>query len=778
MSRYSDRSGLTAFDRFRTVFTRRYVPTLLLALLAALVVFATATELFPYHSNNHDEGVYLQQASMLLDGQLFLRPPAELTDEFRPWFFVVDGSAMYPKYAPVPAAMFALGMAVGVPRLVLAAIAAASTALVVALGTEAFDRRTGVAAGILLLLSPMFLLTSSVFLPYAPTTFLNLLFALAYVRAVRRRDSRTSLGYATAAGLAVALAFFARPFTALLFALPFVGHACWTLWVAARADGGRLRPHLVRNGVVAMLGLAGVGVTLGYNAVVTGDALLFPYEAFAPLDGLGFGRRVILDHELVWTPLLSLRTTAALLRQFALDWTAGGWLGTVAFLGGVGAWITRARAAPSPTFDRPHLSPGALRLLVIGVFACVVVGNLFFWGSYNVQAGLDRSGDGLMGLLGPFYHFDLLLPLSVFGAHGIVTGARRFRTLVTDRLAGRSARVAFLALLVLTVPIVGVAEQAALSDPVETNADHTQKYTRAYEPLESHEFENALVFVPNPYGDWMNHPFQSLRNRPGFDGDVVYGLHQDAESDFELLDAYPTRTPYRYTYHGHWDPDPESRVTPKLERLGVREGEQFSGTTRIGVPQGATSAVIRLEAGGDVREFYLDEPITASAGERLSVNWTLTSDGIRLTDENVRALGGNGPSGLHVDGAEEVAVAIVLNYDGGSTLTYRQEFSTRVRDGRVQVVWPPQTSVCRLTTDCGTRGTYLPDHPGTHLEGVWVNGTLTESEKARVSRPDYRNRSSRQTFTMDFAIAAPPSSGSSFVSPFRSAYSMGVSMTR
>ncbi|WP_368407707.1 ArnT family glycosyltransferase [Halorussus amylolyticus] len=214
-----------------------------LALLAGGVVLFLATELFPYHTPNHDEGVYLQQATMLLEGKLFVRPP--VPDAFRPWFFVEDGAQLYPKYAPIPAAMFAVGELLGGYRTALALVAAGNVGLTTLLVAEAFDRRTGLLAGAFLLASPLFLVDSSIFLPYAPTTFWNLVFAVAYVRGARAESrntprtasrgrapqalARASYGYAALAGLAIGIAFFSRPYTAVLFAAPFIAHALYSL---------------------------------------------------------------------------------------------------------------------------------------------------------------------------------------------------------------------------------------------------------------------------------------------------------------------------------------------------------------------------------------------------------------------------------------------------------------------------------------------------------------------------------------------------------------------
>ncbi|HKJ58060.1 MAG TPA: glycosyltransferase family 39 protein, partial [Halobacteriales archaeon] len=286
-----------------------------LALVAGVLSVAIGVYVFPYLSVNHDEAVYLQQAAMLLEGQLYLRPP--VPEAFRPWFFVRDGAAFYPKYAPVPAAMFATGELVGSARVALAVLAAAATWLTYAVVAEVFDRRRGLLAAAFLVASPLFLIQSAVFLPYLPTAVLNLLFAFAYLRADRTRSHR----WAAVAGAAIGLAFFARPYTAVLFAAPFAVHALWTFRTPDR-------PTVLRQSVTAVLGLAGVAVTLSYNALLTGSPFVFPYEAFAPLDGLGFGRRALLGYSVEYTPGLALRANAEVLWTLFARWVAAGPLGT------------------------------------------------------------------------------------------------------------------------------------------------------------------------------------------------------------------------------------------------------------------------------------------------------------------------------------------------------------------------------------------------------------------------------------------------------------------
>ncbi|WP_415381775.1 ArnT family glycosyltransferase [Halosimplex sp. TS25] len=663
------------------------VGTAAVALLGAVVVWLVANRLFPYHSLNHDEGVYLQQAAILLEGQLYLRPPVE--DMFRPWFFVEGDDGLYPKYSPVPAAMFALGKLAGGYRLALVAVAAGNVALVAGVVREAFDDcRTALVAALFVLASPLFVLNSSVFLPYAPTTLLNLLFAYSYLRADRTGDRR----WAAAAGAAVGLAFFSRPFTAVLFASPFVVHALWTL----RRDFGG---NLPRQATTAALGLVGVAVALGYNAVVTGSPLVFPYEAFAPLDGLGFGERRILGHEIEYTPELALRANGRVLWLFFSEWVAGGLVGAALATGGLAVALRRGLTARQAT--------------LAGVFLTVPAGNVYFWGNFNVLGDLERAGDGLVAALGPYYHFDLLLPTATFAAVGVVALAGAVRDALADRppLDARAARVGFAAVLLVSAGVVGVVTADTVDERVERNAEVTETYETAYEPFAGGPPANSLVLLPDPYGDWLNHPFQALRNDPGYDGRAVYAID---DRPFETADAFPNRTLYRYVYRGPWAPFDGSPRAARLQRVADVSGPGVAMNATVGVPARADGVTFRL--GTDEESVY---HVAGPTDDDATV-------GFRLANGTVGLSGTDGPSNqtLAVSGRETVRLSAFVDYGPGGSFTYRFDLPVDATDGRVRA-FTPRVELCRGARSCGGEAAYIPE---TAPDGVFVETNLTATD--------------------------------------------------
>ncbi len=697
---------------------RAIVPAAI-ALLAGFVVFVLAHTVFSHHSTNHDEGVYLLQASMLLEGQLELFV-GEMTDAFRPWFFVEDGGRLYPKYQPVFAAIIAAVDALfGAPRLALAAVAAGNTALVYLLGTTIFSRRVGLVAAVIFAASPMGILASAVFLPYAPTTFFTLSFIVAYIRGLRNQ----SVVYGALAGIAIGIAFFARPFTAVLVGAPFILHASYRIVARWRRTGWRVvARRSAHHAVTAVLGLGFVGLALAYNYRMTGDLLVFPYEAFAPLDGPGFGRRQMLGHVMDYTPDIAIRANLLVLWNFATRWFTAGLLGTLAAIGGLGlCWATwrRGRALFSDEVGATIRMQRTGGVLLAAVVASVTIGNVLFWGNFNILGAIDDPTDGLISLFGPIYHFDLLALFAVFAAVTVVALGKaviEYSRTLRQRYDGNAVLVGVVVLLLLTGGVVGMVNATLVSTPVERNAAYTEKYEAAYEPIDRMDFEDDLVFLPTPYGQWQQHPFQYLRNTPTLDGPVVYALDQEPAGDFEVIDAYPDRSYYRYTYRGDWTSSPSRHVTPTLVPLTVETADTATIETNVGVPDQVEHAVIRLEGTDGTVLQQLVEGVDGS----LSVDWF-----VGPTEAGLDSQGHE--DSVRVDRVGELALTITLVQTDGSTLTYRQELSVGAHPDHVDLIWPPERFVCTLVTDCGTEGTYLPDDPEMYPSGVWMASDLTET---------------------------------------------------
>ncbi|MFA1611273.1 DUF7846 domain-containing protein [Halobellus rubicundus] len=698
-----------------------------LAVGVGLLIYYLAVDLFPYHSVNDDEGVYLYQAAMLLEGKLFLRPGDIPWEAVRPWFFVVDGTEsgvrMYSKYSPVAPAVFAVGRLLGDWNLALGLVATGTAAGVYWLAAAAFDRRVGLLAVPALAAAPLFLLTSATFFSYAPATMLNVAFAVAYVKSARSGSPR----WGAAAGVATGLAFFCRPYTAVLFALPFIAHTLLSLAVAWRRAGWTdgFRDVLGRSLAVALPGAALVGVTLAYNAVVTGDLLVFPYAAFAPNDGIGFGPHEILNYERNYTPELAHETTVTVTEYFFTEWVAAGSLGTALALVGVAGAAWRARGVNLRARFRPAagMTDGEVRAVLVGVVPAVFLGEAYFWGTHN---GLRN---GLIDLLGPFYHFDALIPVAVFTAAGVaflVRGAADVLSSVTTR---RRARLVVLVALVAAAPVVASAERSVIEHPLAANELRTENLAATYEPFEDRSFDDGLVFTPDPYGDWQAHPFQYLRSDPGYDGDVVYATDGGPDRDLRVLNA-TDRTPYRFTYRGTWT-GAATPVNPELTRLRVIEAERVRARTTVGVPAEATSASVRIETPEGYARYAV--PANATANESVTVEWTIGPETARV--RNLPYAGGSRFGDVPLEaGRAEVDLAVTFVGVGGSSVTYRQEVTLDARGDSVRAVWPPETRVCRLTTECGREGTWVgPD--GDYVRGVAVETSASAVENSSIGTP-------------------------------------------
>ncbi|MFW6288530.1 MAG: alkaline phosphatase, partial [Spirochaetota bacterium] len=91
--------------------------------------------------------------------------------------------------------------------------------------------------------------------------------------------------------------------------------------------------------------------------------------------------------------------------------------GTALSTVGVGAFLWRARTRASWRDWSADLTDAQVGAVLAGLFVSVIAGNVYFWGNLNILGDLADPNDGLIDTLGPYYHFDLLVPTAAFAAH-------------------------------------------------------------------------------------------------------------------------------------------------------------------------------------------------------------------------------------------------------------------------------------------------------------------------------------------------------------------------
>ena len=306
-----------------------------------------------------DEVVYLLHARYFAAGRLWLDPPP-VPAAFDLDLMLLDGDKWYCPVPPGWPAVLALGVRAGVPWLVNPLLGGASVLAAYALFRELGDRRGARMGSVLLAASPWFTFLNVSFMTHSLTLACTLLAALGVARS--RRTG--SVGWAALAGAAIGVVALVRPLDGMLLALAL---GVWSLgWGGARLRWAPLAA------LVACTALVG-GLTLLYNAALTGDARNFPIQHYVDLvygpgkNGMGFGP----EKGLGWSgldpwpghsPAEALVT--AQFNLFGLGAETFGWgMGSLVF---VWVWLLGAR------WSRTDRALAAFALLIVG-------SSLFYW---------------------------------------------------------------------------------------------------------------------------------------------------------------------------------------------------------------------------------------------------------------------------------------------------------------------------------------------------------------------------------------------------------------
>lgn len=614
-----------------------------MAVLAGLWALIGSQWVFPYLSDDHDEGIYLFQATALADGHLF--PPApEHADAFRPWLSVHSDDRFVLKYAPVHASILAVGIrTTGSARSSLALIAAGIVVLSYALAKEVLgDRRLAVLASVFLALSPLFLVQSATFLPYCSSLLLLEGFALAFLRGARS-DGRVLL---SVSGFVFGVALFARPFDALLWAIPLGLYVV----VSQRTDRGRLARTVGWFGLGTVVPIVAM---LSYYRAATGSPFRTPFNLLEPQDTLGFGARRLLPSqpELVFTPV---HGTFGVIRYILLTsaWGFGGLVLVGLFLACV---VRRRLDGPQPWLALVALS-----------FSC---GYLFFWGTFSTS-----PRGGITSFLGPFYFLPVLVPVTFLAAKCFGEVWHRDRVIAATAFAGMVVVSGYLLLKALPV-----------------NLRFTAEDRRLYAPIAAARLDRALVLIPPIYGPQLMHPFAYLQNEADYDGRIVYALDRGDPRNLELLDDLPGREAYKLRLRGHYRANPsDPGLTTSLERLTVTTHPSVPATLAFDNPTEDPYVAVTVTLNGRKDSFVLDRE--SVKGKRHEVAFSVGPSSV-----DVRAPVADRFHERAADvGLLSVSVA-VRPADGGQSRTIYERHLACDSDGRsVRVLLPGNVSVNEL----------------------------------------------------------------------------------
>lgn len=566
----------------------------LFVISAALISFSIIVLLnqfvFPYYSNNHDEGVYIFQMKMLAQGDIYLKS-TNYSDFFNAYFVINDGEKLYGKYTPVhPLILSIFYILFGDVRLAIGFLAALNIIFLYFISMEIYDSDTAKIATIICLSSPLFLIISSTYLPYTTSLLLSQIFIYFVIKSLKN-DSKK---YPLVAGVVLGILFFTRPYDAVLVGAPFILYIIYKI-----ITGEGRQTFTIKLFFLLAFFLPVFLITLTYNYILTDSPFLFPFNKYGPLDTLGFG----IKRMSIYTPLYlftinkSINATAITVYNLLFNWTLTGPF----IIGFITLLILKTKRT---IFDG----------LFLALLASVILGNFFFWGiSTFIQ------WENGMGQFGPVYYYILILPLS------LISG--RYIFYISD-----STKVKSLILVVfILINIIFILPK------IELNYKYTEKNEKMYAPIIKGNITNALIFLPTPYGPFIHHPFGYLINDPSFNGSVTYAQNL-GNSNIKLIKAYSNRDYYSYEYDGTYTESYKDNLTSRLIKLNLFEGNVITITAQIINPTNKKFVSSSVWNNGSIKSYLLDD--NSQKDKTYNITWYLKSNEAVLAGDYFQTEGG------------------------------------------------------------------------------------------------------------------------------------------
>ncbi|HKQ60520.1 MAG TPA: glycosyltransferase family 39 protein [Candidatus Polarisedimenticolaceae bacterium] len=441
-----------------------------------------------------DETAYLFQAKIFAAGHLWA-PPPEHPDFFKHEHVILTADRWFGKYPPGFPLLLSLGVRLGMPWLINPLLGGLVGWITYRLTREFAGWRWGILAWLLLLSSPVFVITGGTLMSHMASALFVSAYLLLFLGALRRGSGwRAAL-----AGACLGAGLLSRPFGSFLSGLVGAGYGAVLL-----VRGPRRWP-IVKVGILAALAVAPfVALYLGWNALLSEGHGFNGYAAYDAKDTLGFGPDKGSDWLRTWgsfghTPAKALRSA----HQY-LDYTSMhllGWPGRLSFSFAL-AGVALARRRRD-------------RWLLAALFAVLVVGHMFYWATQHLGYGARYW----------FCSVPALLVLSALGLQALVERAR-----VPDRRGGEVLCLAAVLLVLVACNGIGYFPQRFAELPHYGGIGPQLK-----QEVERGGLDRAVVFV-RTQGIMFNDGF--FLNDPWLHDGAVFAIDLGPRNQ-ELLRAYP-----------------------------------------------------------------------------------------------------------------------------------------------------------------------------------------------------------------------------------------------
>jgi len=488
---------------------------LALAIFSALVSYLVGLRYFEQLPHIEDEMAYSWQAKALARGVLLVPAPPCVECVRVPFVLTTSSGFRTSKYPPGWSAALALGELAGAREWVNPVLAALCAWLTYRLARRFLAPMPAILAELLLGLSPLFLIQTGSLLGHAFSTFLLLVFTLAWLDGTSGEPKLPLWVSGLQAALSLGLLVLTRPLTALAGSLPFILHGVWCL-----IKGSSSKRYWVMS--IGLGVLPFVGLYLLWQAQVTGSPWHNPYQMWWPYDTIGFGPTAGLMAGGYW-PENAIENMVKMIKLMASD--LFGWKGLSFILlpFGIVALFKQRQA-----------------WLVLAIFPSLVLGYAFYWISST--------------LFSTRYYVEALPALAVFSAAGFNWLAGEFLTKKRWKSVPLPSPTWLAAVALLLFYIIRAAisyTPQRLSTFIGMN-EATQERMRPFQAAIQQGLAPAIVIVnwPNYWTEWgglvdLNNPF--------LDTPLVVISHRgDAEMD-ALIKQFPEYRIFNYYSDRPWN---------------------------------------------------------------------------------------------------------------------------------------------------------------------------------------------------------------------------------